>query len=234
MSLAAEQEKNGKQLLWVFEVELAYRIEGKTWTQDDAPNTACWYMDHSTEGTPSRVRQMLRSTGVVTDYGAAKASLAACQAAVSSWWYDSATGRLHVHASGGDTPATASKYYMTSHFWKYFSTHEYPEPDTLYDPAGNRIEPRLGQMATGITQEVNDFSEVGCRETWDSITLANSDGKLDLLPVTYIVHYCACLLKIGAVGDAYASLVTINRGRTGSWIWDDAQWEVSIIGSDFD
>jgi hypothetical protein len=104
----------------------------------------------------------------------------------------------------------------------------------LYDPLGFFIEPRLGQMATGITQEVNDFTEVGCRETWDSITLANPDGKYDLLPVTYIVHNCACILKIGAVGDAYANLVTINRGRTGNWDWDDAGWTVGINGSDFD
>ncbi len=42
MTLAVEQPKSAKELFWLFEIELIYRIEGKAWTQDDAPNTACW------------------------------------------------------------------------------------------------------------------------------------------------------------------------------------------------
>jgi hypothetical protein len=221
MTLAAEQAKNEKRLFWLLEVELTYRIEGKTWTQDDAPNTSCWYMAHGTEGNPSRVFQLLRSTHAVTDYGAAKGSLAACQAAASSWFYDSATGRLHVHMSAGDAPDTASKYYLRSHFWKTFSTHQYEAPDTIYDSAGMFVEPRLGKTPSELTQEVNDFTEVGLRETWGSVEIANGDGKYDAALTTYIWHMCRFLLKVGAKGDPYANLVVINRGRTGSVGWDD-------------
>jgi hypothetical protein len=227
MTLAAEQPKAEKNLFWLFEVELRYRIEGKSWTQDDAPNTACWWMAHSTEGEPSRVLQLLRSTGVITTL-TERATLVLCQANASSWFYDTATGYLHVHMSGGDAPDTASKYYLKSYFWKAFPTHQYEMPNTVYDANGAYVEARLGQMATGVTQEVNDFDEVGIRQTWDSIRIANADGKYDAALVTYIWHLCKCILKIGAPGDAYANLVTINRGRTGSIDWDDQEISIDI------
>jgi hypothetical protein len=226
MTLAAEQAKAAKALVWLFEVELTYRIEGKTWTQADAPNTACWYMAHGTEGSPSRVYQLLRSTGVITSFGAAQANLAACQAAASSWFYDSSNGRLYVHMSGGDAPDTASKYYLRSHFWKRFVTTQYPMPDTIFDADGKFIEPRLVVAIPEYTQEVNDFTEVGIRETWSSVRITNADGAYDAALATYIWHMCRFYLKCGAKGDAIAAYTTIVRGRTGAIGWTEEEIEI--------
>lgn len=227
MTLAVEQAKAEKQLFWLLELELTYRIEGKSWTQAAAPNTNCWWMDHSTEGEPSRVLQLLRSTHAVTTLGE-EASVADTHASAGSWFYDSATGRLYVHMSGSDAPGTASKYYLRSHFWRYFSTHQYDAPDTLFDPAGRFIEPRLGEAPAALSQEVNDFSEVGVKESWGSIKLANGDAKYDVALATYVWHMCRFILKVGSPGDAYANLTVIHRGRTGSVGWDDNFIEVRL------
>lgn len=230
MTLAVEQAKAEKQLFWLLELELTYRIEGKSWTQAAAPNTNCWWMDHSTEGEPSRVLQLLRSTHAVTELGE-EASIADAHASAGSWFYDSATGRLYVHMSGSDAPDTASKYYLRSHFWRYFSTHQYDAPDTLFDPAGRFIEPRLGGTPAELSQEVNDFSEVGVKESWGSIEINNPDAVYDVALVTYIWQMCRFILKVGSPGDAYGDLVTIHRGRTGGYIWNDNLIKLGIEDS---
>ena len=58
-------------------------------------------------------------------------------------------------------------------------------------------------------------------EGHDVIEIANADAKYDAALKTYDWTVCRCLLKIGARGDAYANLVTVNRGRTGGWKWDN-------------
>ena len=217
MTLAVEQAKAEKNLFWLLELELTYRIEGKTWTQAAAPNTSAWYMDHAAEGEPSRVYQLLRSTHAVSSF-TERATLALCHANASSWYYDAATGRLYVHMSGSDTPATSGKYYLRSHFWRYYSTHQYQSPNEIVI-GGARVEPRLGKVPAQLTQEVNDFSEAGIRETWGIMKLINGDGGLDAALLAYVWHGCPFRLKVGARGDAYANLVAIHRGRTGSWAW---------------
>ena len=227
MTLTAQQTKADKELFWLFEVELTYRIEGKSWTHVLVDYTNCWWMDHAAEGGPSRVFQMLRSTHHITDFGAARASIADCHANASSWFYDAGTGRLYVHMSGHDAPDTASKYYLRSHFWKYFSTHQYEDPNEIVFN-GVWVEPRFGNVPAELTQEVNDFSRVGIKETWGSIQIANGDGKYDAALAAYIWHMCRFNLKVGARGDAYGDLVTVNRGRTGSVKWNDNHIELGL------
>lgn len=226
MTLAAEQAKAEKRLFWLLELELTYRIEGKTWTQAAAPNTNAWYMDHLAEGEPSRVYQLLRSTHAVTQLDE-ETSVANCHGNASSWYYDPANGRLYVHMSGSDTPTTSGKYYLRSHFWRYFSTHQYPSPNELVI-GGARVQPRLGKVPGQLTQEVNDFSEAGIRETWGVMKLTNADGGLDAALLAYVWNGCPFRLKVGARGDSYANLVTIHRGRTGSWAWDDREITLSF------
>ncbi len=225
MTLAVEQAKAEKALVWLFEAELVYRIEGKAWTQADAPNTACWWMAHLTEGEPSRVYQLLRSTHVIGQF-TERATLALCQSNASSWYYDASNGRLYVHMSDGDSPATASKYYLRSHFWERAVTHQYPMPDTIYDPAGRFIKPRLIIRIPEYSQEVNDFQKAGDRETWSSVLLENGDGYYDAKTAAYVWTMCLFYLKAGARGDAIANYTTVIRGRTGSLGWRDQELEV--------
>lgn len=218
MTLAVEQVDAVKNLYWLLELELTYRIEGKSWTQDGT-YTNCWWIDHATEGEPSRVYQLLRSTHAISTF-TERASLTLCNSNASSWYYDSATGRLYVHMSGSDSPATTSKYYLRSHFWKYFTTRQYPSPNAIV-VNGVWAEPRLGKVPAELTQEVNDFSEVGVREAWGIVKILNGDGRYDAALSTYIWQGCPFRLKIGAPGDVYANLVTIHRGRTGGVDWTD-------------
>jgi len=230
MTLAAEQPKAEKNLYWLLEVEGTYRIEGKTWTQATSPNTACWWMDHSAERIPSRVFQMLRSTHVITDFGTIKGSIEDCQAAASSFFYDAAAGRLYVHMSGGDAPDTAAKYYLRSHFWVTFTTHQYKAPYTILDVNGFPAEPRFCNAPAALTQEINDFSVVGMKEAWGSIIISNGDAKYDawLGDGLHLWDMCRFNLKVGAKGDAYAALITVLRGRTGSTGWNDENFEFRI------
>lgn len=224
MTLAAEQPKADKSLVWLFELELRYRIETKSWTQDGT-YTNCWWMDHATEGEPSQVRQLLRSTSAVSTY-TERATLTLCNSNASSWYYDPATGYLYVHTSGSDTPATANKYYLASSFWRRFVTAQYESPDTIVDADGLFIAPRLRIAIPEYTQEVNEFQEVGIRETWSAVNLANGDGLYDADLDKYIWHMCLFYLKVGAPGDAISSFTTICRGRTGSIDWDDNEVEI--------
>jgi hypothetical protein len=225
LTLAAEQVKSEKALVWLFEVELLYRIETKTWTQAIAPNTACWYMDHAAEGKPSRVRQLLRSTHAIAAY-TEKATLADCQAAASSWYYDAATGRLYVHTSGGDSPATAGKYYVSSHFWRRWVTDQFEAPNTIYDSDGRFIQPRLRVQVPSYSVEVNEFTEAGISESWSSLKIANPDGVYDAELAAYVWQMRRCYLKCGARGDAIASYTTVVRALTGSIGWTDDEIEI--------
>ncbi len=227
MTLAAEQIKAEKRLVWLFELELGYRIDDKSWTQAASPNTACWYMDHAAERKPARVRQLLRSTHAITTY-TEKGSLADSHANASSWYYDAATGRLYVHTSAGDSPATSGKYYGMSHFWRRYVTDQFDLPDTVLDPGGRWIEPRLRANIPEFSIEVNEFTNVGVSQTWSAICLANADGALDPELAKYIWHMCLCYLKVSAKGDTIGNFVTVCRGRTGSIGWTEEQVEVRI------
>ena len=224
MTLAVEQPKAEKSLVWMFEVELCYRIDNASWTQDGT-YTNCWWMAHSTEGKPSRVRQLLRSTHAITTY-TERATPTLCNSNASSWYYDTATGKLYLRTSGSDSPATASKYYISSHFWKRWVTAQYPDALTVYDAAGLFIEPRLRVNIPDYTQEVNEFQEVGVRETWSSVFLANGDAKFDADLAKYVWNMCLYYLKVGAPGDSYANFTTICRGRTGATGFSDDEIEV--------
>jgi hypothetical protein len=218
MTLAAEQGKAEKDLFWLLEIELGHRIEGDTWTQDSAPNTACWWMDHAAEGEPSRVRVIKNSTHGLSPYSK-QTSLANCQANASSWFYDSATGRLHLHTDAGATPG--SGYLVCSHFWRRFIDSQHEAPDE-FDVEGIPPDPRLDESSIpDVGLEIADFSEGGVRETWGEIKLLNADGGLDAALGLYIWQFCVFLLKCGAVGDAYADLEKAYRGRTGSFTWEE-------------
>jgi len=233
MTLAAEQAVAEKALIWLYQQELCYRIEGASWTHDGT-YANCWRMDHLLEGSPSRVRQLLRSSHAISEY-TERASATLCNANPSSWYYDTASGQLYLHTSGSDSPATASKYYISSHFWRSWVTHQFPMPDTIYGEDGRFIEPRLIVAIPEYNQEVNDFTRVGVVQTWSSIQLNNADGEMDasfkavdesFRAHAYIWNMCPCYLKVGSKGDAIGDFSIIARGRTGSVGWTDQAIEI--------
>jgi hypothetical protein len=219
-----------KKLVFLLELELTYRIESKAWTQDPSPNTNCYWMEHGLkgvdfEGPPSRVRACVKATHAITTY-APELSLVACQAAPGSWYYDDATGRLHVHASGGDSPGSGA-YLLSSHFWIYFCNAQYPDPNTIFFNS-RYYQPRLSDDSIPeATLAIKPFSAGGITQTWGDLILRNETGAYDAALQTYVWEACQFFLKCGVLGASYSDYVPIYRGRTGQITWSDTILTIS-------
>lgn len=188
MTLAAEQTKAGKRIVYFVGIELKYQIETRAWTQCNAPNTAVWWMDHLAERAPSRVRECDRTTHLIVEY-TPKASIAECQATAKTQFYDSATGRLYVQTTNGDSPAAAGAYYLSSHFWERVTTQQLRAPyEFVLD--GKWPEPRLDESSIpGVSQTVAPFSEGGVRQSFGSVKIQNADKHYDSWLDIYGGHY---------------------------------------------
>ena len=225
-ALATEFDKAAKTLAYLLEIELGHRIDTDTWTQVTAPNTAVFWTDHLAEGAPSRVKECDRSAHTIAEYAPAT-SIAACQAAASSWFYDSLTGRLYVHTSGGDSPSTASAYYIASYFWEKLCDRQYEGSRALYFNSYWYL-PYLDESSIpDVSLEVSMFSEGGVRQSFGTIGLLNADGYFDSRVAAYVYEGKRAVLKVGVPGSAYSSFKTIWRGWTGNWNWTDERLELS-------
>jgi len=226
MTLAAEQAKQAKDLIHRLRVEVGHRIEAHDWTACDAPNASVFWMDHLTEGEPSRVQECLRATHVAVTY-AEVASIVACQATAKTWFYDT-DGKLYVHTTGGDSPAAAGVYYLRSRFWEPFVDKQCPSPNEVLF-GGKWCEPRLAENSIpDVTLEVTPFSEGGIQQSFGSITLFNGDGYFDARLNDYIWSAAQAVLEVGSPGDADAAYVTLWKGWTGNVEWSDAGVVVSF------
>lgn len=224
--LELELAKATKALAYLLEIELGHRIDTDSWTQCDAPNTAVFWIDHAAEGEPSRVKECDRSTHAIAEYEAAD-DVADCQATASSWFYDSATGRLYVHTSGGDSPSTSGAYYVMSLFWERLCDGQYEGSKAVYYN-GVWYLPYLDESSIpDVSLEVSMFSEGGVKQSFGTIDLINADGYFDQRVADYI--YCGkkAVLQVGVPGSALADFVTIWRGWTGNWECTDERLSIS-------
>jgi hypothetical protein len=221
LTLAAELAKAEKRLVWILELELGHRIEGDTWTLS---GSGVYWMNHAAEGEPNRVRVIRSSTHALSTY-AKKASLAECEAAAESWYYDGSNGRLYVHTTDGGTPA--SGYLVCSHFWRRYTSSQ--TSAAVLDAGGAWLEPRLAaDSIPDVGLEISDFASGGVKESWGEIRLLNPDGALDADLGAYVWHMAVFYLKVGAAGDAYGDFKTVCRGRTGSVTWTEAEITLGV------
>lgn len=224
MTLAAESAKARKDLAWLLEIEVAKRIDALVWALATSGSPA--YYITPTEGEPGRVREIDRTSHAITEYSE-EASLAACQAAAGSWFFDTATGRLYVNTTGGTDPS-GGDYYVAAYYWKLYCDGQHPAPKELVFN-GAWYDPKLDKASLPVlAMEVSGFHEGGVRQTWGALKLLNGDGSLDQELVDYIWENKVFILKVGVPGDAYAQFVTAARGRTGSITWSLDEGTVTI------
>jgi hypothetical protein len=204
-------------LVWLAEIEPARRLEAASWTQADAPNTACFYVAHP-EGAPTRVRQCIVATGArSTCLGPADgiASLADCQANASSWYYDSATSRLYVHTSTGADPSTSGMFLVNSYFWEKVA-------DRTIDLDGHQYRPLLDPDSIGeLSFEATQFSTGGIAQSFGDVRVLNDDHYWDAKLAAYVYEGKRIIIRFGKYGDAYADYIKLFDGYTGGWDWED-------------
>lgn len=232
MTYAAQLGKAAKDLVWRLRIEVAKRLDNLVWT---AAGSDTYYITPS-EGEPSRVRGIDRMLHAVTEYSEA-ANLAGCQATPASWFFDTATGRLYIHAtevgsgsgsgSGAVIPSSGD-YYVAGYFWKRFCDGQRAAPNELVF-SGKWYDPRLKRDSIpDLSMEISGFHEGGVRQTWGEMRLANGDGALDEEIVDYIWENKVFILDVGQPGDTDAQFVTVSRGRTGSISWDENEITIGI------
>ncbi|MBE3109703.1 MAG: hypothetical protein IMZ46_04170 [Acidobacteria bacterium] len=231
MTLANELKRAAKKLAWLLEIEVGKRIDDLFWAPISGAEV---YYTTPADGCPSRIREIDRISHLVTEYDE-KFHQDDCEATPGSWYFDFATGILYVHATecgsgsafGAVSPASG-QYYVCAYYWKRFCDGQYPEPDELVFN-GVWYDPRLKRDSLpDFSMELAGFDQGGVRQTWGEMKLANADGALDQDIVDYIWENKVFVLKIGSPGDAYASFVTVSRGRTGSIGWDDREITVGV------
>ncbi|MBE3088288.1 MAG: hypothetical protein IMZ71_04145 [Chloroflexi bacterium] len=227
MTLAAEQGKAAKELVYLLEIEVGHQIETHDWTSCGGLNANVFWMNHLAEGAPSKVQECERATAIISTY-VEKASIAECQATAKTWFYDSATGYLYVHTTNGDSPATASAYYLRARFWDRFCDKQFPYPREIVHN-GVWYLPLLSEDSIpDVTLEVTPFSTGGIQQSFGSIKLFNGDGFFDAWLNDYIYSAAQAVLKVGSPDDAYAAYATLWKGWTGNIEWGDAEVNVSF------
>lgn len=205
-----------QDLVWLCEIEPARRLEGETWTQAAGPNTNCYYIAHP-EGEPSRVKECLKSTGVILTY-TERASLALCHANASSWYWDSANNRLYVHTSTAADPG-GGLFYVNSYFWEHLA-------DRQIDLNGFPYRPLLDPSSLpDFSFEATQFSSGGISQSFGSVTVLNPDSYWDSRLAAYVYEGKRILIKFGKYGDAYADYIKLFNGYTGGNKWTDATVE---------
>ena len=225
MTLAIEQGKAAKRLVYLLEIEVGHRIDADSWTVCAAPNTSVFWMDHLAEGEPTRVKECARATHSLEEY-AEKASIAECQGTAKTWYYDSTTGRLYVHTSGGNDPSTAGTYYLCAYFWERLCDGQREGSEAVYYNDAWYL-PYLDETSIpDVTLEVSTHSEGGIKQSFGTVGLLNADGYFDTRVADYVYTGKQAVLKVGAPGDAYGDFTTIWRGRTGGLTWSDETLEV--------
>jgi hypothetical protein len=202
-----------QDLVWLVEIEPARRLEGATWTVADAPNTACFYVAHP-EGKPSRVKQCLKSTGVILTYTPDVATIAACQLAASSWYWDAANSRLYVHTSTGAIPS-GGLFLVNSYFWELIA-------DRQVDLNGSPYRPLLDPSSIAdLSYEATQFSTGGIAQSFGAVRVLNDAHYWDARLAAYVYEGKRIVVRFGKSGDAYADYVKLFDGYMGGTTWED-------------
>lgn len=225
MTLADENKKAAKKLSWLLEIEVAKRIDNLIWIQSGATDA---YYTTPSDGYPERIREIDLITHDLQEYEE-KGTQGDCESTPGSWYFDSATGRLYVNTtlSGGSSPDSGD-FYITAYYWKCYCDGQYPAPNELVFN-GKWYDPRLRlDSIPNLSMEISGFEEGGVRQTWSEMRLSNGDGAFDAALVDYIWENKIFILKTGVPGEAYASFVTVARGRTGSISWDDNEITIGV------
>jgi len=204
-----------QDLVWLAEIEPARRLEGETWTHVLVTYTNCYYVAHP-EGKPSRVRECLKSTGVIVTYTPDVADLATCHSTASSWYWDAANTRLYVHTSTAADPGIGSGlFYISSYFWERLADRQVDLDSHPYRPL---LDP---SSISNLNYEAKLFSDGGIAQSFGSVTALNPDSYWDARLNNYVYEGKRVLIKFGKYGDAYASYITLFDGYTGGTIWTD-------------
>jgi hypothetical protein len=208
---------------YVMEWEIARRVDtAATWANASAPNTNCWYLAHP-EGEPTKVEV----DGVAYTK---KASLANCNAASSSWFYDSATGRLYVQTAGSRSPYNnTDSTAMLSYFLERLASRS----PMVY--GGKYYLPYLmASSIPAVTFATAGYESSSTQQTFGAIKLANYDGYFDTRLSTYICEAKLITIKAGnisvvneeIVGD-YDDFFVVWMGWSGDISWTPEAVEVS-------
>lgn len=206
-----------QDLVWLAEIEPARRLEAASWTQADAPNTACYYVAHP-EGKPSRVKQCLKSTGVILTYTPDVATIAACQLAASSWYWDAANSRLYVHTSTGASPS-GGLFLISSYFWELVA-------DRQVDLNGAPYRPLLDPSSIAdLSFEATQFSTGGISQSFGAVRVLNDNHYWDARLAAYVYEGKRIVVRFGKSGDAYADYTKLFDGYTGGTAWEDGAVE---------
>ena len=192
--------------VYLIEIEPKRRIDEEVWTQDGA-RTNCWWIDHSTEGEPSRVKE----DGLL--YSDAPASLLDLDSCPSGYWWDATNERLYVHTLGSDDPAGAT-YKIASYFWYYFTNQQFTDEPVIYN--GHWYLPYLdAESIPDVTLKASEYYQGGVKKNFGSISMINSDGFFDKLFSKYIWEYAKILIKICEKGASVGDIATFWVGKLG-------------------
>jgi len=226
MTLTAEQGKAAKELVYLLEVEIGYRIDIfeslNPWFDEGGDVFSIVYP----YGIVSRVKACILATHVITTYTEVFDN-SSCQATPSSWFYDpySSIPMLYVHTSTGADPG-GGDFYVCAYFWECLCNGQHEGSKALYFN-GVWYLPYLDESSIpDVSLEVSMFSDGGVRQSFGTIGLLNADGYFDSRIADYIYTGKAAVLKVGIPGDAYGDFVTIWRGWTGNLKWTDDRLDI--------
>lgn len=213
-----------QDLVWLVEIEPAIRWENVAWIAAGSLYPECYYVAHP-ESEPSRVRECLKSTGIIATY-AEQGSLADCQTTPSSWYWDGTN--LYVHTSTGDAPDAGSgsgngsgtgMFLINSYFWERLSDRPVDLfVDSIWYPYRPLLDP---SSIADLSFEATPFSTGGIAQSFGSVRALNEDGYWDTRLVNYIYEGKRIVVRFGKYGDDYGDYIKLFDGYTGGWTWTD-------------
>lgn len=218
-----------QDLVWLVEIEVAIRLEDAAWLSPGPLYPDIYYISHP-EGKPSRVRECLRSSGVIIEYTPDVVDLAACQAADHSWYWDGAN--LYVHTSTGDAPDAGgsggsgsgsgngnSMFLINSYFWENLSDRPV---DLFVDSIWHPYRPLLDPSSIAdLSFEATQFSTGGIAQSFGSVRVLNEDGYWDSRLANYVYEGKRIIVRFGKHDDDYGDYIKLFDGYTGGWMWMD-------------
>ena len=204
-----------KKLVVLIEIEKSHRIDVDTWTQDPT-YTNCWWISHTNvkanierEGKPNRAEE---NGEEYTE----QASLADCNANVSSWWWDATNKRLYVHTSGSNNPGIGT-YIILSFIWMRFATEPYVFGDKMYLP---RVKE---DSISDVSYSTSGYHEGGTQQTFSAISFINTDGFFDEEFSDYIWEAKKLIGRVGEDNAAEEDFVIFMNQWTGDLEWSDGE-----------
>lgn len=149
----------------------------------------------------------------------AVASIAACQAAAGSYFYDAAADLVYLHTTTGGTPNAFA--FIGVWFTLFMSTDTVTFSDQpLYSPRITGTLPSLvaerPDMVFGVTVSAEG-----------QLQLLNGDGLWDRLATQWIWRRKKVTFKLGGVGLPYTEFVTVGTLRINTLQVDD---ELCVLG----